>query len=331
MVLTKSPAPPCSNNFVDKTDTYVIKYICKTSGELIGLSTALDEYFYAKDILGNIIGIINKNGVFVVKYKYDPWGAILSSDVLYTADPALALNPFRYKGYVYDEETGWYYLKSRYYDPSIGRFISPDSASQISVKSITGLNLYAYCGNNPISRVDYSGHRYVNSIGTFNYISLLRKAPNSLNYAIIDKSSESKYIFVEDIDDLYNVPMDGKIYYHISPATDTQKAQLTIANSYNITGKREKSEILNHILKSNYAQAAGFCEDDVLYYKVEWSLHNLAYDVPVLVPIKDLTFDFSDNNLNNVRSSAQHVTLNTDDSRINAITFIIGVISGLFW
>lgn len=67
------------------------------------------------------------------------------------------LNPFRYRGYFYDEETGLYYLKSRYYDPEVGRFITIDGVSYIDPETINGLNLYAYCGNNPVMYTDPNG------------------------------------------------------------------------------------------------------------------------------------------------------------------------------
>ena len=67
------------------------------------------------------------------------------------------LNPFRYRGYYYDSETGLYYLNSRYYDPSIGRFINADDISYIQPTDINGLNLFAYCGNNPVMYVDPTG------------------------------------------------------------------------------------------------------------------------------------------------------------------------------
>ena len=68
------------------------------------------------------------------------------------------INPFRYKGYYYDEETKLYYLTSRYYDPEVGRFITPDYINCLDPKSITGLNLYAYCVNDPVNYSDGSGH-----------------------------------------------------------------------------------------------------------------------------------------------------------------------------
>ena len=67
------------------------------------------------------------------------------------------MNPFRYRGYYYDDETGLYYLKSRYYDPETGRFITIDDISYIDPETINGLNLYAYCGNNPVMYTDPEG------------------------------------------------------------------------------------------------------------------------------------------------------------------------------
>ena len=67
------------------------------------------------------------------------------------------MNPFRYRGYYYDTETGLYYLKTRYYDPEIGRFITIDDTSYLDPETINGLNLYAYCGNNPVMNVDANG------------------------------------------------------------------------------------------------------------------------------------------------------------------------------
>ena len=67
------------------------------------------------------------------------------------------LNPFRYRSYFYDEETGLYYLKTRYYDPEAGRFITIDGIEYLDPETINGLNLYAYCGNNPVMYTDPNG------------------------------------------------------------------------------------------------------------------------------------------------------------------------------
>ena len=89
------------------------------------------------------------------EYKYDAWGNILSQG----GSELLTINPFRYRGYYYDTETGLYYLNSRYYDPETGRFISPDDVDVLSdtLTQPNGLNLYAYCYNNPVMMTDPDG------------------------------------------------------------------------------------------------------------------------------------------------------------------------------
>ena len=105
--------------------------------------------------------LLDSNGNVVVRYVYDAWGnhAVLGTDGndISDANHIGILNPFRYRGYFYDEETGLYYLKSRYYDPEVGRFITIDGVSYLDPETINGLNLYAYCGNNPVMNVDPTG------------------------------------------------------------------------------------------------------------------------------------------------------------------------------
>ena len=91
----------------------------------------------------------------MVEYFYDSWGKPLNCTGT-LATSLGKLNPFRYRGYVYDEETGFYYLKSRYYDPETCRFISADVLLSTG-QGVLGHNCYAYCRNNPISRRDISG------------------------------------------------------------------------------------------------------------------------------------------------------------------------------
>ncbi len=108
---------------------------------------------------GNIIAILDNTGNVVVKYVYDAWGNHKVVDV--NGNEVISgigvLNPFRYRGYYYDTETGLYYLQTRYYDPEVGRFISQDSVEYADPEKINGINLYAYCGNNPVMNVDPTG------------------------------------------------------------------------------------------------------------------------------------------------------------------------------
>jgi RHS repeat-associated protein len=94
----------------------------------------------------------------VVEYKYDAWGELLQTTGT-LASTLGKLNPFRYRGYVYDEESGLYYLRNRYYNPELQRFINMDDVEIIEVDQGTPLqyNLYSYCHNNPINMTDDSG------------------------------------------------------------------------------------------------------------------------------------------------------------------------------
>ena len=144
-----------SNNRIIKQSNG-IEFIYDNSG-VAGIVYNNATYVYRKDGQGNIAALIDSSGNVVVEYKYDAWGdhVIVLSD---SSNENLAkANPFRYRGYYYDEETGLYYLKSRYYDPETGRFITIDDISYIDPETINGLNLYAYCGNNPVMNVDPNG------------------------------------------------------------------------------------------------------------------------------------------------------------------------------
>ena len=111
------------------------------------------NYEYVKNIFGDIIGIYNEYGTHVATYAYDAWGNMTycnaGTDVAY-------INPFLYRGYYYDSESGLYYLMTRYYDTQIGRFISPDTPDYLAPDTIGGVDLYAYYRNNPIK---YNNHR----------------------------------------------------------------------------------------------------------------------------------------------------------------------------
>ncbi len=110
------------------------------------------------NIKGDVIAIHNANGTLVASYAYDAWGKctiLVGND---SANSIANINPFRYRSYYYDTETGLYYLETRYYDPEIGRFISADAIEYLDPETIGGLNLFAYCNNNPVMYADPEGH-----------------------------------------------------------------------------------------------------------------------------------------------------------------------------
>ena len=143
-----------------------------------GLKYGGNLYAYRKNAQGDIISILDNTGNVVVNYTYNAWGEheVLNPDGTENtaADFIGNLNPFRYRSYYYDTETGLYYLKTRYYDPETGRFLNADDISYLDPHTVNGLNLYAYCGNNPVMHVDPNGTNFwKNLFGVFLVITLV--------------------------------------------------------------------------------------------------------------------------------------------------------------
>ena len=112
-------------------------------------------YYYVTNLQGDVTAILDSTGTMVVNYHYDAYGVLLQIGGA-MATSLGTLNPLTYRGYVYDHETGLYYLQSRYYNPSIRRFISPDAFASTG-QGYMGYNMFAYCLNNPINYVDPTG------------------------------------------------------------------------------------------------------------------------------------------------------------------------------
>ena len=118
-------------------------------------------YTYVHNLQGDVAGILDSTGALVVEYKYDAWGrATYASDQLPISNWLGVLNPFRYRGYIYDSETGMYYLRSRYYNPDQARYISPDIYYSTG-QGICGTNRYCYCANSPIVALDADGDMFL--------------------------------------------------------------------------------------------------------------------------------------------------------------------------
>lgn len=118
------------------------------------------DYYYLKSLQGDVDKIVDKDGNIVVGYIYDPWGKIISitGDLANTIG---AINPIRYRGYYYDNETELYYLQSRYYNPDTCRFINADDFCFID----DNVNMFSYCCNNPIKYIDKNGYLNFNAYG----------------------------------------------------------------------------------------------------------------------------------------------------------------------
>jgi RHS repeat-associated protein len=121
------------------------------------------EYYYIRNAQGDIIGLFDKSGAQVVSYTYDTWGKLIAIGGS-LKDSVGVKNPYRYRGYRYDTETGLYYLQSRYYNPEWGRFINADGIIG-QTGELLGHNLYVYTKNNPVNMSDKSGFRPIYTMG----------------------------------------------------------------------------------------------------------------------------------------------------------------------
>lgn len=126
------------------------------AGEMIGYTYAPAsgteiEYYFVKNLQGDIERVVTSTGSIAAQYTYDAWGNVLTS-----TGSLAGVNPIRYRGYYFDTESGLYYLKSRYYDPQVGRFINADALVDAGRRSV-GLNLFAYCLNDPNNSIDNTG------------------------------------------------------------------------------------------------------------------------------------------------------------------------------
>ena len=136
-----------------------IYYSYDADDKLVSITLNGTEYFYVRNGQGDISGLIDTSDTQVVAYTYDSCGKLVSIDGS-LKDTVGLQNPYRYRGYRYDSETGLYYLQSRYYDPVTSRYLNADEASILLLQSqnLIGTNLYAYCNNNPVNYSDPTGY-----------------------------------------------------------------------------------------------------------------------------------------------------------------------------
>ena len=143
---------------VKGNDTLLFYY--DSDGSATSFSYNGTMYFYVKNLQGDVIRIIDLAGTEVASYVYDAWGNIKDTK----GEPTIReINPIRYRGYVYDTETSLYYLQSRYYDPFAGRFLNADIYCDTGTSTPLSTNMFAYCENNIINKIDPSGYWVVSA------------------------------------------------------------------------------------------------------------------------------------------------------------------------
>ncbi|MDD6212329.1 MAG: hypothetical protein PUB22_04200, partial [Clostridiales bacterium] len=159
-----------TNVVYDACNGHCLEFIYDNVGQPYGFYYDGTPYYYVINQQGDVEKILNSQGSELVTYIYNAWGKPISIQDT-SPNQIGSINPIRYRGYYYDSETGLYYVSSRYYDPEIGRFISPDTIDVLTATpmGLTDKNLYAYCDNNPVVRVDCGGDFWET---TFDVISL---------------------------------------------------------------------------------------------------------------------------------------------------------------
>jgi RHS repeat-associated protein len=141
----------------DGTDTIYYRY--DNADSLISMNLDGTEFYYVRNGQNDIVGLANSSGDVIVQYIYDAWGNTISLLDISGINLGV-INSYRYRGYRYDTETNFYYLNSRYYSPSIERFVNSDIAAIILLANDTSssINQFAYCLDNPVMNVDPSGY-----------------------------------------------------------------------------------------------------------------------------------------------------------------------------
>ena len=143
--------------------TTVYQFTYDANGTPMTISENGTVYYYVTNLQGDVMAILNSGGTEVVRYSYNAWGK--KRNISGTMASTLGTyNPLRYRGYVYDQETDLYYLQSRYYNPAIGRFINADAFASTG-DGVMGNNMFAYCGNNPVTRIDQKGESFAVVLG----------------------------------------------------------------------------------------------------------------------------------------------------------------------
>ena len=137
--------------------TKTLDFFYDDSGRPFAFNYSVDgdiasTYYYILNLQGDVVQIIDANGVLQAEYVYSPWGEVISAE----GDLA-EVNPLRYRGYYYDSETGFYYLRSRYYDPENHRFINADTYASTDSSDAIACNMFAYCLGTPILLQDPDG------------------------------------------------------------------------------------------------------------------------------------------------------------------------------
>ena len=221
--------------FTDGKDPVTARYLYDESGELYGMDyNGMGIFAYLKNLQGDIVSIVSlgEDGSTEVQMEYDAWGRPIfkqGSNALGLVLIAL-VNSVSYRGYFYDYDTGLYYLRSRYYDPEIGRFVNADDTDYLGYDCTSlGMNLFSYCENNPVNNIDTMGAYHYGVIGSNinNSISEMKRKFESMRRITLFSSYKPNNNIVQSCKTYYiykgyNQSVSGKrtiIYLNYHPVS----------------------------------------------------------------------------------------------------------------
>ncbi len=224
------------------TDTYLYTEAGAPYELLRQQGGATNRYWYAVDGRGNVVALTDVTGKVVDRYAYDSWGELTSDDGVNESVP----QQLRYAGYWYDEKVSWYWLRVRYYDPEIARFLAPDPSQQ------DGVRTYAYVNNDPIDATDPSGlHRYLIWAAAF-------IAPKTISYLGVNYAGDGRGFWngmgvppTNGDHPLQNSRGSSKAWNYVVIDDGLNRSRPTAQNRSGVTHSRSDAAFL--IAKSGYA------------------------------------------------------------------------------
>ena len=232
----------------DGTNTMYFQY--DNSGNPTGFLYNGTQYFYLTNQMGDVIGITDNTGSLIATYTYGAWGEVLATTPATAGNAAqLAIanaNPLRYRGYYLDQETGYYYLQSRYYDSGLSRFINADTPEIISFTNSewAGNNLFVYCCNDSINSIDPSGELSWSKV-------------KNIFTSIIDIIKAKIKGFINKLKEKYKITKKGK---YILIKTNVVKSAI----DYAITiGNAVKTAIKASAIKAACAETYKLARDNI--------------------------------------------------------------------
>ena len=256
--------------------TDVLKFYYNASGIPTVFTYNGTQYYYITNLQGDVISIYDNINGKLGEYKYDAWGNVTIDTPTSYTDNIFNANPLRYRGYIYDTETGFYYLQSRYYDPTICRFVNADGYVSTGTGAL-GYNMYAYCNNNSVNFVDPTGalafpgeihNQVVNHISENNLYAREQRI-------IYDDGSYGRADLISDDGQVWDVKPNK--LRHIKAGEEQVKKY--------ITGKWAKKETLKLTTGGDsIAPNFFYYESGLITYRVEYSNHGngvIVYDYEI--------------------------------------------------